>query len=50
MTDMKGLIGHRANYSSLEAEGVVGAAEPGVKWRSDGCAGGGVYRPHIVTQ
>lgn len=33
-------ICHRPYYSSLEAEGVVGAAEPGVKWLSDECAGG----------
>lgn len=32
------LICHRAHYSSLEAEGVVGAAELGIKWLRDECA------------
>lgn len=32
------LICHRAHYSSLGAEGVVGAAELGIKWLSDECA------------
>lgn len=32
------LICHRAHYSSLGAEGVVGAAELHIKWLSDKCA------------
>lgn len=32
------LICHKANYSSLGAEGVVGAAALGIKWLRDECA------------
>lgn len=32
------LIRHRDHYSSLGAEGVVVAAELGIKWLSDECA------------